>query len=256
MRAPWLPVCALLALGCSADPSPTDAGADGAVPLDGGGDGAALPDVADAPPADTPRGDVVDAGAPDAPDAGAAPDAPPGDAGAGPDASPGDAPDVPAADIVDAGPADAGPRVYALDPPPGATEGHVLYQRTCASTDGGPCDEMVTDTALSATCARTGNRLNFYLRACTGPRGVCLDMTGLFLDYRTSTGATLAIVGGQANQARNLRIASGNVASGRQSFHVQFDAPAGTSVTGATGIPGRTVDPAQGDAWLLGCPLM
>lgn len=255
MRAPWLPVCALLALGCSADPSPTDASADGAVPLDGGGDGAALPDAADAPPADTPRGDVVDAGAPDVPDAGAAPDAPPGDAGAAPDASPGDAPDVPAADVVDAGPADAGPQVYALDPPTGAVEGHVLYQRTCASTDGGPCDEMVTDTALSATCTRTGNRLNFYVRACTGPRGVCLDMTGLFPDYRTSTGATLAIVGGVANQGRDLRVSSGTAVAGRQSFHVQFAATPAGSAVGATGVPGRTVSPDLGDLWLLGCEL-
>jgi len=252
MRAPWLPVCALLALGCSADPSPTDASADGAVPLDGGGDGAALPDAADAPPADTPRGDVVDAGAPDVPDAGAAPDAPPGDAGAAPDASPGDAPDVPAADVVDAGPADAGPQVYALDPPTGAVEGHVLYQRTpCAA----PCSDPPDTIALGATCTRTGALLNFTLRGCTFGPTSCLQITGQFPDYRSATGATLAIVGGVANQGRDLRVSSGTAVAGRQSFHVQFAATPAGSAVGATGVPGRTVSPDLGDLWLLGCEL-
>lgn len=116
---PWLPVCALLALGCASNPSPTDAGTDTAAPLDSG---TAAPPPEDRPAAldvvavDTPDvrmssdpvplGDVVDAsGGEDAPDAVAVAvaDVPALDA---PDVVTADTPDVAVAvaDVVDAGP--------------------------------------------------------------------------------------------------------------------------------------------------------
>lgn len=250
MRRLWLPVCALLALGCSSDPSPSDAGTDAPVARDDGADAASPPDVAleDHP-------DVVDAGGPDVVDAPTlvdAPDVVPADV------PPDDAqPDAQLADAAEDRPdviavVDAGPVTYHLDPPPPVLEARVLYQRTCRVVDGGACDTTPTDTAMTATCTRTGSRLNFNLRACAGSRGTCVELTGLFPDHRSATGASIALVGGLANQARNLRIRSGSVVSARQSFHVQFDAPA-SAEPGATGIPGRTVDSAAADLWLLGC---
>lgn len=249
----WLPVCALLALGCSSDPSPADAGTDAPVARDDGADAASPPDVAleDHP-------DVVDAGGPDVVDAPApvdAPDVVPADVppdDAQPDAQLADAaedrPDVVA--VVDAGGSDAGPVTYHLDPPPPALEARVLYQRTpCAGTCSGPPDAI----ALDAACTRTGSRLSFSLRGCTFGPTSCVQITGLFPDFRSATGASVAIVGSATNQGQRLRVSSGATAGGRQSFHVQFAAtPSGTAI-GVTGVPGRTVDPAAADIWLLGC---
>jgi len=36
----------------------------------------------------------------------------------------------------------------------------------------------------------------------------------------------------------------------------QLDAPPVSGSPGVVGVPGRTVDPALGDLWLLGCPVM
>jgi len=116
---PWLPLCALLALGCASNPPPTDAGTDTPAPLDGGTDvtppedrPAALDVVAvDRPDVNVgsdpvPLGDVVDvvdAGGEDAPDAVAVADVPAMDA---PDVVTADTPDVAVAvvDVADAGP--------------------------------------------------------------------------------------------------------------------------------------------------------
>lgn len=113
---PWLPVCALLALGCASDPPRTDAGTDTPAPLDGGTDvtppedrPAALDvvavDMPDVSPTEiAPMVDVVDVGGgEDAPDAVAVADVPAMDA---PDVVTADTPDVAVAvaDVVDAGP--------------------------------------------------------------------------------------------------------------------------------------------------------
>jgi hypothetical protein len=248
---PWLPVCALLALGCSEAPPAVDAGTDGATALDAGADAAPLPDV---PPVvdaardavavgDTPRADVVDAGAEDAalPDVVLVFDVP---------RSPADAPDVAVAvpDVVDASPVDAGPQVYPLDPPPGGLEVRVLFGVVCP---GGADVCGVRDRATGATCVRAGDRLSFSFRACNASR-TCEDVTGVAPDYRSGAGASVAVVGGGATQGRDLEVAAGP-AGVRQSFRVSFSAPSTTSAAGVTGVPGRTVSPARGDVWLLGC---
>jgi hypothetical protein len=171
--------------------------------------------------------------------------------------------DVPTVGL-DIGPRDSGPvdaqgvQTFPLDPPPGGMEVRVLYQATCPNRDGGPCISPPVDTAMMGSCSRVGNRLTFSLRACT-PNGSCSSVTGAFSDYRTGTGGTVSIFGGVANQGRNLSLRSGaetRVGSTlRQSFHVQFDAPALAGAGGATGVPERTVDPTRGDLWLLGCPV-
>lgn len=256
MRRLWLPVCALLALGCSSDPSPSDAGPDAPFARDGGDDASTPSDVAleDHP-------DAVDAGGPDVVDAPAPVDAPDvvptdvpsddvqHDAQFADDA--GDRPDVIAvADAGDAGGADAGPVTYHLDPPPPVLEARVLYQRTPCS---GPCSGPPDAIALDAACTRTGSRLNFALRGCTFGPTSCVQITGLFPDFRSATGASVAIVGSATNQGQRLRVSSGATVGARQSFHVQFAAtPSGTAI-GVTGVPGRTVDPAAADLWLLGC---
>lgn len=251
---PWLTICALLALGCSEAPPAVDAGTDGPSALDGGADAAPLPDAPVAVDAggdavavrDVPRADVVDAGTEDAalPDVVLVFDVP---------RPPADAPDVAVAvpDVVDAPPADAGPQVYPLDPPPGALEVRVLFARTCASLDGGPCDDVAQDTAMGATCARTGDRLSFTLRACS-PSGTCATLTGLVPDYRSAAGASVAVVWSAATQGRDIEVTAGP-AGARQSFRVSFAAPSTTSAAGVTGVPGRTVSPVRGDVWLLGC---
>lgn len=250
-----MPFCALIALGCSEAPPVTDAATDGGVARDDG------PPAEDRPAA-TDAGPVVDVPAPaDRPDAGAPVDRP-----AATDVV--DAPDLPdvvlAVDVlpdgatedrpaVDAGPQDAGPVTYPLDPPPSTTEVRVLYARTCASADGGACDAMLSDTAAGAMCSRTGNRLSFFLRACIGPRGGCTDLTGVFPDYRSASGASIAVFDGAATQGRDFVIESGSVAGGRQSFRVSFSAPATSNASGVTGVPGRTLSHERGDIWLLGC---
>ena len=162
-----------------------------------------------------------------------------------------DAPDVADVRPVDTAPADAGPVTWPLDPQPGAVEGHVLYQEAC--TGGVPCEGPPYSAVPQVTCERSGTVVTFSARACvptTSP--TCVSLTGRFPSYPQSTGATLAIVGAVAVQGRDLRI-TGGAAGPRQSFHVQFGAPFAGGTPGATGIPGRTVDPTLGDLWLLGC---
>lgn len=267
-----LPALVLAFAACSSDPTPpADAGpADAGATTDLGAPDAGQPDAGavDAGPADTgtDQGPTVDVGQPDTGpgvDAGEDASLPPGDDGSALDAGHDTGVDVPRVGL-DTGPRDTGPvdaqgvQSYPLDPPPGETEVRVLHQRTCPETDGGPCDGLrPIDTATMASCSRMGNRLSFTLRACQGT--TCFSVTGAFSDYRTSMGGSVSIFSGVANQGRNLTVRSGSEARVdgvlRQSFHVQFDAPASASVTGITGVPGRTVDPTRGDLWLLGCPV-
>lgn len=238
------PVLCLLAFGCSADPSPADAGADGVV-LD-----ARAEDRPDVPPVDATVGtDVVDAVAvADAADAadGDAADVAAVDAAVDVGIDTGASPDVV---LEDAASADAGPTRWPLDPPPLTTEGHVLYQRTPCPE---PCDGPADTVAQAVACDVTGGRLSFSLRGCIAGGG-CLTLTGVFPSVSSDAGATLSIVGALANQGRNLRLTSGQPSAGRRSFRVQFNAPAVPGFVGVTGVPGRTVDPSLGDLWLLGC---
>jgi len=177
------------------------------------------------------------------------------------DSGPRDAgPDIPRVGLDtgarDTGPVDAqGVQSYPLDPPPNGMDVRVLYRRAPCPE---PCPYEAVDTAMTGSCSRTGNRLNFTLRACTRS-GSCSSVTGAFSDYRTGEGGSVAIIGGQANQGRNLSLRSGTAGrvefTLRQSFHVQFDAPELAGIPGVFGVPGRTVDPERGDVWLLGCPV-
>lgn len=245
-----VPVCALLVLGCSEAPPAVDAAADTPATLDAGPDAGQLPDVPLVVDAPALRDAVVDA-----PDAVAVPDAAREDAV---DVQLPDVvdvavavPDAPVVDVTedaarDAGMVDAGPQVYALDPPPAVTEVRVLFWPTCHSEDGGACGSAPVTTVTSGSCSRTGARLNFTLN-------VGYNITGLFPDYRSTVGASIAVVGGAATQGQDLVVEAGMVAGGRQSFRVSFSAPATRSVGGVTGVPGRTVTPPRGDVWLLGC---
>jgi hypothetical protein len=248
-------------------PPPADAGAD-AVVVDAGND---------APPTD--QGAPADVGA----------DTGPEDAGqldAGPeDVSPAADADAPAVDAgqdagqLDAGPedtgavdagqdagrdvgvdvprdvgVDAGPVTYDLEAERTGLEVRVVYLRTCTSRDGGLCsaDAPPVTVVQSASCSRAGDRLTFSVRACPFPDD-CSQLSGMFPSYRNATGA---VVGVGATFSRTLRVASGPIIGGRQSFHVQLDAPPVSGSPGVVGVPGRTVDPALGDLWLLGCPVM
>ena len=246
----------------SADtPAPADQGAPADTgPLDAG----SAVDVSPAADADAslPPGDdgsALDAGQPDAGPADAGQlDAGPGDTG-------GDAGADAGAVVVDAGRdagvdvprdvgVDAGPVTYDLEAERTGLEVRVLYLRTCASRDGGLCstDAPPVTMVQSASCSRAGDRLTFSVRACPFPDD-CSQLSGMFPSYRNATGA---VVGVGATFSRTLRVASGPIVGGRQSFHVQLDAPPVSGSPGVVGVPGRTVDPALGDLWLLGCPVM
>ncbi len=273
---PWLPVCALLALGCASNPPTTDAGTDAPAPLDGGADAtppedrpAALdavavdtPDVNQteiAPMVDVVATDVpvaVDAGE-DAPDAVAVVDVPAMDAA---DVVTADAPDVLAvvdvvdvvqlADVVDAaadaprdtGPADAGPVAYDLNQARGALEVRTIYS-DLGSTVGTACDAMPT----AVTCRVESGTLHFGIDGACGR-----SFTGV-VPLATTTGRIVTITGGQAANDVSPVLVAGSPAGGRQSFRVGVGAARPSGGLGVVGVPGRTVDSARGDVWLLGC---
>ena len=276
----YAPLFALLALGCSETPAP-DADAqvdasrpdlcvcqDGTLPpdvIDAGG-----VDVVDAPaPVDAPDvpelPDVVDAavGA-DAGDAVAVVDAVALDAG---DAAVGDAPDVAVAvadapdvqlaDVVDAAtdrpdvvdvPQDAGPVLYDLNAVRTGLEVRAVYRQPDRSFTE-DCDGPVTN----ASCSVMGDSLRFAFRTCS------TSFAGVFAV--TSDAGTRALslsTTGAGNFAPRLRFTAGTARPGspsRQGFHIQFARDIVSPEPGATGIPGRTVDPMLGDIWILGCPL-
>jgi len=245
---------------CASDPAPAaDAGAD-AVAVDTGAEDAGATDAGqldtgapdagaaeDVSPASDADASAVDAGQ----DAGQL-DAGPEDTGAvdaGQDAGRDVGVDVPR----DVG-VDAGPVTYDLEAERTGLEVRVVYLRTCTSRDGGLCsaDAPPVTVVQSASCSRAGDRLTFSVRACPFPDD-CSQLSGMFPSYRNATGA---VVGVGATFSRTLRVASGPIIGGRQSFHVQLDAPPVSGSPGVVGVPGRTVDPALGDLWLLGCPVM
>lgn len=269
---PWLPVCALLALGCASNPSPTDAGTDTPALLDDGTDvappeerPAALDVVAvDMPDAHVgsdpvPLGDVVDvvdAGGEDAPDAVAVVDVPAMDT---PDVVTADTPDVAVAvvdvvdvvqfaDVVDAaadaprdtGPADAGPVLYDLNQARSALEVRAIYSDV-GSPVGTRCDVVAT----VASCRVESGVLRFGVEACGR------SFSGE-VPLATTMGRVVAVSGGQFAYDYSPVVSSGSSA-GRQSFRVGVGAMQPVGGLGVTGVPGRTVEPARGDLWLLGC---
>lgn len=270
---PWLPVCALLALGCASDPPPTDAGTDTPAPLDGGTDAAPpedRPAALDVVAVDTPdvnqteiapMVDVVDAGGgEDAPDAVAVADVPALDA---PDVVTADTPDVAVAvaDVVDVvqladgvsdaptdaprdtGPADAGPVLYDLNQARGALEVRAVFKRTLPDGTVTVCDGAVDMTG----CEVSGGALRFSLRSCS------LTFTAL-LPLGSSTGRVVTVTGGAGSSPVDVSpvVVSGSPGL-RQSFRVGVTTTRTTNTVGVEGLPGRTVDAARGDLWLLGC---
>ena len=272
MRRPWLPVCALLALGCSTDPSPTDTGTDAPVSRDDGADVAATdaPDVAQLPDvADAGGVDVVDAPAPvDAPDVPELPDvvdvvavvdavaldAADAAVGDAPDVAVAvaDAPDVQLADVVDAAtdrpdvvdvPQDAGPVLYDLNAVRTGLEVRAVYRRV--SSEGALDCEGAADMT---SCFVSSNTLSFSLRACGR------TFTGL-VPLGTTTGRLVVVTPGapRATNDFNPVVVAGTGVGARQGFRIGVSAPQDEATPGVTGIAGRTVDPMRGDIWLLGC---
>ena len=111
------------------------------------------------------------------------------------------------------------------------------------------CDGPVTN----ASCSVMGDSLRFAFRTCS------TSFAGVFAV--TSDAGTRALslsTTGAGNFAPRLRFTAGTARPGspsRQGFHIQFARDIVSPEPGATGIPGRTVDPMLGDIWILGCPL-
>jgi len=215
--------------GCSCDVGDTCNGQGQCVPIDAGEerDTGLVIDTGIDVPTDT----GVDAGVDTGVDTGV--DAGPADTGADTGV------DVPR----DTGPVDAGPQTYDLEATRTGLEVYLLARRT---SEGGTLD-CPPDIA-SATCTVTGNSLSFSVRACYG-----VTFSGL-ADLRTSGPYALSFGEYFANVVQLQRGRAGE----RRSFRVSFSAqpPPETRRTSYQGIPGRTVDPALADLWLLGCPVM
>lgn len=258
---------ALLALAltaCSSDPAP----APGDVPATDVVDVVDVVDAADAAdapdatedrpaPVDVPAVDVVDVPALEIPDASedvgavdAGLDVPAADA-------PADVADVPVAvdagadagaDVPrDGGAVDAGPAVYDLEAGRAALEAHFAGRRTLPPPTS--TTRVCPDDPSAVSCSVAGGVLNFSLGACYGT-----SLTGRVV-LGDAGASTLSIFGGGGGSfARVLRVAAGPRGGGRRNFHVQFSAPPFQGEVGFDGIPGRTVDPALADLWLLGCP--
>ena len=159
-----------------------------------------------------------------------------------------DRPDVAAVDVPrDAGPVDGGPVVYDLEAVRVETSYRVAARETYPSGAAEDCEAPPTDTS----CSVMSGTLRFSVRAC----GVYL--TGA-LPLATTTGRVVSIfAGGGGSSAMSIRLEAGRRVGGspaRQSFHVQVASAPFQGEPGLSGIPGRTVDPALGDLWLLGCP--
>lgn len=159
---------------------------------------------------------------------------------------PGDRPDVGADVPRDAGPVDGGPAVYDLESARVETSYRVVYRRTGAAGDVTDCDSPPTATS----CSVTSDTLRFSLRTCS------TVFTGTF-PISTTAGRSLSMfAGGGGSFAPTLRFEAGGRIAGspaRRSFHVQAAAPVQNGEPAVSGIPGRTVDPALADLWLLGC---
>lgn len=151
--------------------------------------------------------------------------------------------DVPRDEGVDTGPVDAGPTRYDLDAARSIFEVHSAFMRLNFSGT-----RTVCDGPSNATCSVSGGFVTFNLYGC---------FSGNYLTGRIAVGSGIraGALDFNGNYLPTLRITSGTERSHRQSFLVQFAGPLDGSRDGAEGLPGRTVDPALGDLWLLGCPV-
>ncbi|MDB4932999.1 MAG: hypothetical protein JWM10_5483 [Myxococcaceae bacterium] len=162
---------------------------------------------------------------------------------------PADRPDaVVVADVpADMGPIDGGLVVYDLEAARGETSYRVIVRETLSNGAMEDCDSPPTATS----CSVAAGTLQFSLRTCG------TTFTGR-MSLSTSVGRVLSISsGGGGSSATTLRLESGRRVLGsppRRSFHVQAAAPAINDEPVVSGVPGRTVDPALADLWLLGCP--
>jgi hypothetical protein len=256
----WLPLALCFALAaCDSDPC-LDASCVTLTP--DAGDAGQVPDVSAADVVavlDVPAADVGEL----APDVVAVDDAVAADAGddvadvptldavavadAVADVARADVVDVPPVDVPrDAGAVDAGGVVYDLDVGRAALEAHFAGRRTLPPPTS--TSRECPDDASAVTCSVAGGVLNFNLGACYGT-----SLTARFV-LGDAGASTLSIHGGGGGSfARVLRFATGSRIGGRRSFHVQFSAPPFQAEPGFDGVPGRTVDPALADLWLLGC---
>lgn len=243
----------------SADtPAPTDQGAPADTgPLDAG----SAVDVSPAADADAslPPGDdgsAMDAGH----------DAGPADAGqldTGVDTGPGDTGGDAGADagvvVVDAGRdagvdvprdvgVDAGPVTYDLEAERTGLEVRVVYRVVGRGGQTADCTSPPTSASCSVT--ESDNTLRFNVGSCGDARLVGLVPLG-----RPGRLVQMLYTGNVTNVV-DPPLRRGAVRGGRQSFHIQASAMPTTQGEGIAGILGRTVDPALGDLWLLGCSVM
>lgn len=158
-----------------------------------------------------------------------------------------DRPDVVAVDVPrDAGPVDGGPVVYDLEAVRAGLEAHFAGRRTLPPPTSTSRD--CPDDPSAASCSVAAGVVNFNLGACFGT-----SLTGRFV-LGDAGPSTLSIFGGGGGSfATTLRFTTGPRVGGRRSVHVQFSAAPFQGEVGFSGIPGRTVDPALADLWLLGC---
>lgn len=153
-----------------------------------------------------------------------------------------DRPDAVAVDVPrDAGAVDGGPVVYDLEAVRAGLEVRLAFTRVSYTGS-----RTVCDAPSAPSCAVRAGEVNFFLNGCFGGNSLTGRIT-------TGTGSRTGALDFNGQYLPTLRIASGAVRGGRQSFHVQFAGPVSGTLSGSEGIPGRTVDPALGDLWLLGC---
>jgi hypothetical protein len=226
----------LLLAACSEPPVIRDAGHDTRpeATVDAGRDAVEWPDVEELDAAE----DVLEAGAEDA----------------GTDAALDALPDVDAPDAASDAATDAAPVRFDLAEPFPSERLAVLYQTVCAP--GPPCTSVTIDTVDGTqACTVMGGIVRSSFRACTSDRSRCYTVTVTATDGGNSvviTGATgLPVQMMRVRHVTSDRYTAGG--SARRNTHVQFFGDGSSATSGAIGIPGRTVDPAWGDAWLLGC---
>lgn len=156
-----------------------------------------------------------------------------------------DRPDAVAVDVPrDAGAVDGGPVVFDLNEPRATESAVLLWGLVCdIGCEGAVCSRTVTPSE----CRLASDGLHFSL-------GGCGALSGL---SRVGGPGAVTLSGGASPTQSNMVITAQGAAytaggQTRRNFHVQFSAPAG-GTSGVTGIPGRTVSPSLGDAWLFGC---
>ena len=88
---------------------------------------------------------------------------------------------------------------------------------------------------------------NHFCRSCS------LTFTAL-LPLGPTSGRVVTVTGGATGSPMDLAPAVVTGSPGlRQSFRVGIATTQASTTVGVGGMPGRTVNPARGDLWLLGC---